>query len=128
MPEVRRRLGRGTVVGMGVALWLCRVDWDVVIRLLQVFIAGAVLVIAQRGLRNTTRSLVQKTESDNRTEWWKRYTWAMEKVYDRREEVTVMGWDAINVLSRSSLATQTEVEIINCLVMRRFSRAEPEEG
>lgn len=35
--------------GMSAALWLCRVDGDAVIRLLQVVIAGVGLVIAQRG-------------------------------------------------------------------------------
>ncbi|MDK8450298.1 hypothetical protein [Corynebacterium mastitidis] len=104
---------------MSAALWLRRVDGDAVIRLLQVVIAGVGLVIAQRGLRNTVRVLVQKAESDNRAEWWKRYTWAMEKIYDEREEVTATGWELLGFLSQSPLATDTEVEIINRLVMRR---------
>ncbi|MEJ4100816.1 hypothetical protein V5S96_10685 [Corynebacterium mastitidis] len=113
---------------MSAALWLCRVDGDVVIRLLQVVIAGVGLVIAQRGLRNTVRGLVQKAESDNRAEWWKRYTWAMEKIYDEREEVKATGWELLDCLSQSPLATDTEVEIINRLTMPGSGDTESEEG
>ncbi|KQB83384.1 hypothetical protein [Corynebacterium oculi] len=113
---------------MSVALWLCRVDWDVVIRLLQVLVAGVGLAIAQKGLRYTVRTLAQKTESDNRAEWWKRYTWAMEKVYDDREKVRATGWELMVFLSQSPLATHTEVEIIDFLIMRRPDRTESEEG
>ncbi|WPF66061.1 MULTISPECIES: hypothetical protein [unclassified Corynebacterium] len=113
---------------MSVALWLCRVDWDVVVRLLQVLVAGVGLSIAQQGLRYTVRTLAQKTESDNRAEWWKRYTWAMEKVYDEREEVMVTGWELIDCLSQSPLATHTEVEIINFLIVQRSEHEDSEEG
>lgn len=74
------------------------------------------------------RGLAQKAESDNRAEWWKRYTWAMEKIYDEREEVTSTGWELLGFLSQSPLATDTEVEIINRLTMPGSGDTESEEG
>lgn len=48
-------------------------DTEAWLRLVQLIIAGG-------GLIAVILTLQQKTNSDNRSEWWRRFTWAVETV------------------------------------------------
>ncbi|MCU1548876.1 MAG: hypothetical protein JWO29_1827 [Arthrobacter sp.] len=80
---------------------------------------GAVLaaLLGWRTLRQRTRAdaraLDQKTEADNRAEWWKRTQWALDKALDRDEDAKALGLATLAVLTRSELARQEELELLD---------------
>ncbi|MDN8624798.1 MULTISPECIES: hypothetical protein [Corynebacterium] len=83
-------------------------DTEAWLRLVQLFIAAG-------GLVAVFHTLWQKWLSDNRAEWWKRFTWAVENA--NNETATNETRKAVDIelgdLYDSSLAGQTERELID---------------
>lgn len=77
---------------------------DIALRITQI-------AVAFLGFCAVVITIRQKTDSDNRAEWWKRYTWAIE----RMEQDTDSALLHLKVLSDSPLATKTEGRIIQDL-------------
>ncbi|MBF0582446.1 MULTISPECIES: hypothetical protein [Corynebacterium] len=79
---------------------------------------GIQIVITLGGFIAVLMSLRQKTNSDGRAEWWKRYTWAIERLDDDVDDALFH----LGVLAESSLATKTEAQIVQDLLYKQEMR------
>ena len=61
------------------------------------------------------KTLAQKTDSDKRSEWWRRFSWAVDKTESDNEETLVAAWEVLALLGASELATDSEQDIIDSL-------------
>ena len=77
-----------------------------------IVLQAAQLVVALAGLIGLVVTIQQRTNSDNRSEWWKRYTWSIENIANDNERVRESAWRNINVLNKSALITKTEKSLI----------------
>lgn len=89
---------------------------------------GMQIIITLGGFIAVLISIDQKTNSDDRAEWWKRYTWAIERLDDDVDEALFH----LGVLTESSLATKTEAQLVQDLLykqeMRDNERGDKETG
>lgn len=84
-------------------------NWISVLQLLVAIAAVSIAVV----------TISQKTKADGRAEWWKRYTWATERIApSASSEDFDLGVFHLEVLSTTALATTTEKQIIQDLVIR----------
>ena len=58
-------------------------------------------------------ALQQKTESDSRAEWWRRTQWALDRALDGDEGTKALGLATLEVLARSELARNEELELFD---------------
>ncbi|MDE8586550.1 MULTISPECIES: hypothetical protein [Micrococcaceae] len=58
-------------------------------------------------------ALQQKTESDSRAEWWRRTQWALDRALDPDEGTKALGLATLEVLARSELARNEELELFD---------------
>lgn len=80
------------------------------------------ILVAVVGIAAAVVTVRQKTRSDNRAEWWRRYTWATEQSFEETEHQQLVGWVNLDVLSHSRLATKTEWEVVQALALERKGR------
>ncbi|MBY0794316.1 hypothetical protein [Corynebacterium parakroppenstedtii] len=82
-------------------------DTETWLRLVQLIIAGG-------GLIAVILTLQQKTNSDNRSEWWRRFTWAVETVDNDKatEQCRRAAEIQLDCLSESPLARSSEQSLI----------------
>jgi hypothetical protein len=59
------------------------------------------------------RTLRQKAVADDRAEWWKRTQWALDRALDEDEDGKALGLAALDVLARSELARNEELELLD---------------
>lgn len=59
----------------------------------------------------------QKLRSDNRAEWYRRYSQATEWSLREEMEAKVIGWVNLTELGASSLITHTEVPLVRALAL-----------
>lgn len=59
------------------------------------------------------QALRQKTEADSRAEWWRRTQWALDRALDEDEGTRALGLATLNVLARSELAREEELELFD---------------
>jgi hypothetical protein len=59
------------------------------------------------------QALRQKTEADSRAEWWRRTQWALDRALDQDEGTKALGLATLDVLARSELARQEELELFD---------------
>ncbi|MEJ4112260.1 hypothetical protein ACGE24_01130 [Corynebacterium kroppenstedtii] len=79
-------------------------------------------VVAVCGFIGLVVTVGQKIRSDNRAEWWKRYTWAVELTMRKDDdEAFHLGFVHLHLLYRSKLTTRTEKQIINELAIEQVS-------
>lgn len=78
----------------------------------EVVLQVAQLVVALAGLIRLVATIQQRAHSDNRSEWWKRYTWSLENITSDNLYVRESAWRNINVLNKSALITKTEKSLI----------------
>lgn len=91
----------------------------------QAWVTLIVGLIAIAGVLITWR---QKNTADRRSEWWRRLTWAYERVFSDDPAEQELGWELINVLVASPLATKNDSDIVQ-VVGELFARsAAAEEG
>lgn len=58
-------------------------------------------------------ALRQKTEADSRAEWWRRTQWALDRALDPDEGTKALGLATLEVLARSELARNEELELFD---------------
>ena len=73
-----------------------------------IVLQAAQLVVALAGLIGLVVTIQQRTNSDNRSEWWKRYTWSIENIANDNERVRSAAWQNTKALYQSSLETLTD--------------------
>jgi hypothetical protein len=79
---------------------------------------GAILaaLIGWNSLRQRTAAdagaLVQKTDADNRAEWWRRAQWALDASVDAKPEKQDIGLAVLELLNTSRLAGPEEAQIL----------------
>lgn len=76
------------------------------------------LFVAALGIVAVLVTIWQKMRSDNRAEWWRRYTWATDQTFDGREHVHLIGWVNLDLLGNSRLKTRTEEAVVDALALR----------
>ncbi|WP_240721368.1 hypothetical protein [Pseudarthrobacter sp. NamE5] len=59
------------------------------------------------------QALRQKTEADSRAEWWRRTQWALDRALDADEGTKALGLATLEVLARSELARDEELELFD---------------
>lgn len=59
------------------------------------------------------RTLRQKAVADDRAEWWKRTQWALDRALDEEGDSKALGLAALDVLARSELARDEELELLD---------------
>lgn len=59
------------------------------------------------------QALRQKSEADSRAEWWRRTQWALDRALDEDEGTKALGLATLNVLARSELAREEELELFD---------------
>lgn len=59
------------------------------------------------------RTLRQKAVADDRAEWWKRTQWALDRALDEDRDSKALGLAALDVLARSELARNEELELLD---------------
>ena len=63
--------------------------------------------------RADANALQQKTEADSRAEWWRRTQWALDRALDPDEGTKALGLATLEVLARSELARNEELELFD---------------
>lgn len=82
------------------------------------------IVVAFLGFVGVIRTLRQKTQVDDRTEWWRRYTWAEELRKSDSSKDRLLAFDHLKALVKSDLATASEAEVIELLSVRILKKDE----
>lgn len=59
------------------------------------------------------RTLRQKAVADDRAEWWKRTQWALDRALGEDGDSKALGLAALDVLARSELARNEELELLD---------------
>lgn len=59
------------------------------------------------------QALRQKSEADSRAEWWRRTQWALDRALDEDEGTKALGLATLDVLARSELAREEELELFD---------------
>lgn len=79
--------------------------------------AIAAAAIGAFTLRQRTKAdalaLMQRRESDDRSEWWKRAQWALDRALDDSPTTKTLGLVTLEVLARSKLAHAEELELFD---------------
>lgn len=87
------------------------------------WISAAQVLVAVVAVTIAAVTIFQKVRADGRTEWWKRYTWAVElTAADTSDEDYDLGIYHLGILSTSKLATATESQIVQDLVISQEIR------
>ncbi|WP_417234328.1 hypothetical protein [Arthrobacter sp.] len=73
----------------------------------------AVLVAALLATYVAIKTLKQRRVSDDRSEWWRRTQWALDKAVAGDGYEKLLGLDTLNVLSTSELAREEEWLLID---------------
>ncbi|MDQ0261929.1 hypothetical protein [Sinomonas atrocyanea] len=58
------------------------------------------------------RTLKERSRADNQSEWWRRAQWAIDSSLSTDPDQAELGQKAIEVLGRSKLATDEELELL----------------
>ncbi|MFV8233950.1 hypothetical protein [Mycolicibacterium fortuitum] len=90
----------------------------------QAWVTLVVGLIATVGVLATWR---QKNTADRRSEWWRRLAWAYERAFGDDPAEQELGWELINVLVASQLATSDDSDIVQ-VVGELIARSVGEEG
>lgn len=87
--------------------------------MLETWLRVGQLLVSILGFGGLIWTIRQKTISDNRAEWWKRYTWASELVQQDDDRSFRLGMHHLTILATSPLATKTEKRIIQQLAIEQ---------
>lgn len=60
----------------------------------------------------------QKNRADRRSEWWRRSAWAFERSFSENESQRRLGWQLLDVLFESRLATSDDSGIVQVIGAR----------
>ena len=70
----------------------------------------------------------QKNRADRRSEWWRRTTWAFERTFSTDDLQAELGWQMLDTLVRSTLATKDDSEIVQMIAEHAALSETGEEG
>jgi hypothetical protein len=70
------------------------------------------LALAQKR-ESDAKALEQKRRADDRSEWWRRAQWALDRALDARPSTKALGLATLEVLARSTLAHAEELELFD---------------
>jgi hypothetical protein len=94
--------------------------WEVLAALgpLAVLVAAVIgAAISWRALRQRTiadaHALQQKSDADDRAEWWKRTQWALDRALREDQGSKALGLATLAVLAQSGLARDEELELLD---------------
>lgn len=73
--------------------------------------ADALALVQKR--ESDAAALEQKRRSDERSEWWTRAQWALDRALDDRPATKTLGLATLDVLGRSTLARTEELELFD---------------
>ena len=88
---------------------------------IEIWLRSGQLLIALLGFFGLIWTIHQKTVSDDRAEWWKRYTWAADLIRKGDDEAFRLGILHLDILVTSPLSTRTEQKIIQKLAIEGTS-------
>lgn len=90
--------------------------------------AALAALIGWNTLRQRTaadaRALTQKSEADNRSEWWKRTQWALDAVLSGDKKRGTVGLKVLGVLGESPLAGPGELAVLEAAWKKPLADAE----
>ncbi|MET3809382.1 hypothetical protein [Arthrobacter sp. UYEF3] len=69
------------------------------------------------------RTLKQKSEADNRAEWWRRTQWALDAAYSGNTERGTIGLKVLKVLGESPLAGSGELAVLEAASEKQLNTA-----
>lgn len=69
------------------------------------------IIVAAAGLVFVVKSIRQKTDADDRAEWFRRFTWALDHVNDARGSTRAAAFDVLDQLAGEDLTTSTESQL-----------------
>lgn len=78
--------------------------------------AGIAGYFAWKGLR-------QKTEADNRAEWWRRAEWALDAYHSGDKEKKLVGLKVLGVLGQDKLAGPGELKVLEAAWQKPLAAA-----
>lgn len=84
---------------------------------IDIWLRAGQLLVAVLGFSGLILTIHQKTVSDARAEWWKRYTWATDLIREKDDQSFQLGMFHLNILLESPLTTRTEKKIIQELAI-----------
>ncbi|CAJ1495581.1 hypothetical protein MU0083_001195 [[Mycobacterium] kokjensenii] len=58
----------------------------------------------------------QKNGADRRSEWWRRSAWAFERTFSADDGEAGLGWEMLDSLLRSTLATRDDSDVVQVIV------------
>lgn len=88
---------------------------------IELWLRSGQLLVSLLGFFGLIWTIHQKTVSDDRAEWWKRYTWAADLIREGDDESFRLGILHLNILVTSPLSTRTEKKIIQELAVEGVS-------
>lgn len=93
----------------------------------QAWVTLIIGLIATIGVLVTWR---QKNTADRRSEWWRRLAWAYERAFGDDPAEQELGWELINVLVASQLATSDDSDIVQVVgeLIARSAGEEVDDG
>lgn len=75
------------------------------------------MIVAVLAICGALLAVGQKLRSDNRAEWYRRYTQATEWSLREEMEARLIGWVNLTELGNSALITHTEVPLVRALAL-----------
>ena len=57
----------------------------------------------------------QKNRADKRSEWWRRTTWAFERIFSIDDAEAALAWKVLDTLVRSKLTTKDDFDIVQVI-------------
>jgi hypothetical protein len=73
--------------------------------------AWVTLIVGVVGFAGVIAGIVQRTHADRRAEWWRRATWAVDHTLSDDEDTQLVGFDVLEKLQSSRLATRADREL-----------------
>ena len=57
----------------------------------------------------------QKNTADRRSEWWRRVTWAFERIFSLDDTQAALGWRVLTTLFQSKLVTRGDFDVVQAM-------------
>lgn len=94
--------------------------WQIVGALSPLAVLFAAIIAAWVGLQTLRQrrhadaaEVAQRSEADNRAEWWRRTQWALDNALEKDENTKALGLATLSVLTMSDLAREEELLLLD---------------
>ncbi len=81
--------------------------------------AWVTLLVGSLGALGVIITWQQKNRADRRSEWWRRTAWSFERTFSADEGQAELGWKALTMLMRSTLATKDDSDMVQVIAEQR---------